>query len=171
MLRLGLSPDELAASWRPAAYAARVPGLNVLVGETLALVGPGSSELLHALADALERCTFVDGGVAAAGGTLRIHAQQAARVGMRAVAISEPFARLGPEATALAVADVAGLGSLGITTVFEAADPGLAALAADRVAVVREGEPVVTYPVLAPSPRTREQVEPVTARLQVRLAG
>ncbi|HEY8340244.1 MAG TPA: hypothetical protein VIK95_10265, partial [Egibacteraceae bacterium] len=90
MARIGLTPDELLVdTWSrpPASYAARLPGLNVLAGETLALVGSGTDVLLERLSDALAPCTIVDGSVAAAGGVLRVHAQQAARVGVRALAI------------------------------------------------------------------------------------
>lgn len=172
MARIGLTPDELlleAWSRPPASYAARTPGLDVLEGETLALVGSGSDLLLERLGEVLAPCTIVDGGVAAAGGVLRVHAQQAARVGVRALAISEPFGpALSPAARALAVADLAGLGSLGLTTVVAIADSALAALVADRVVVVADGEPVVAYPVIAPAPRRLSDVAPVLDRLRRR---
>lgn len=170
MARIGLTPDELLVdTWSrpPASYAARLPGLNVLAGETLALVGSGTDVLLERLSDALAPCTIVDGSVAAAGGVLRVHAQQAARVGVRALAISDPFdPPLSPAARALAVADLAGLGSLGLTTVVAIADSALAALVADRVVVVADGEPQVAYPVVA---RTLADVAPVLDRLRRRV--
>jgi hypothetical protein len=179
MARIGLTPDELVlATWSagtPPAYAARLPGLNVLAGEVLALTGTGTSRLLERLSNILEDCLVVDGGVAAAGGALRIHAQQAARVGIRALAVSEPFAGLEPAARALAVADLAGLSGLKtpasqpLTTVVEIADPALAALAADRIVVTRSGEPTVAYPVVAPAPRRPADVHAVACRVTGRL--
>ena len=57
MTRIGLTPDELlVATWsggRPRGYAARMAGLNVLEGETIALVGSGVGDLLVAAADAI----------------------------------------------------------------------------------------------------------------------
>lgn len=175
MARIGLTPDQLLAStWgastRPS-YAARVPGLNVLRGETLALVGLGADAVLDVLLDALDRCTMVDGAAAAAAGTLRIHAQQAARVGVAALAISDPFTGLGEAARALAVADLAGLKTLGVTTVVVVDDAELATAFADRVVVVRNGEVVVAYPVLAPAPRAADDVEPVRRRVVAQLAA
>ena len=169
--RIGLSPDALAAEEpRPAAYAARVPGLNVLAGETLALVGSGTDRLLDRLAVALPWCAWVDGSVAAAGGALRVHAQQAARVGVRALAVTGPVdARLEGHARALAVADLAGLGDLGLTVAVQVADVELAALFADRLVVVRDGQPVVAYPVVQPTPRRPEDVRAVTERVEARL--
>jgi hypothetical protein len=172
MHRIGLHPDELAATWTPRHYAASVPGLNVLEGETVALVGEGSGDLLTALAAALPGSAWVDGEVAAEGGALRIHAQQAARVGVRALTVTGPFDDgLDEAGRALAVADLAGLGDLGLTTIVEVADAGLAALFADRVVVVAAGKPVVAYPVLAPRPRRSTDVQPVTDRLTARLAA
>jgi hypothetical protein len=169
--RIGLSPDALAADDpRPSVYAARVPGLNVLAGETLALVGSGTDRLLDRLAVALPWCAWVDGPVAAAGGALRVHAQQAARVGVRALAVTGPVdARLVGHALALAVADLAGLGDLGLTVAVEVAGVEMAALFADRVVVVRDGRPVVAYPVVQPTPRRPEDVRPVTERVAARL--
>ena len=173
MSRIGLTPDELlVATWsgRPArGYVARVAGLNVLAGETIALVGTGVDELLELLMDAIPRCTVVDGANAAAGGTLRIHAQQAARVGVRAIAITDPFVGTSPEAHDLAVADLAGLRNLGVTTVVAVSDADLGAAFADRVAVVRDGEVVVAYPVVAPTPRRPEDIAPVSQRIANRL--
>jgi hypothetical protein len=174
-MRIGLTPDELVATtWqapRHAAYAARVPGLDVLAGETLALTGTGTTALLDRLAAALDACARVDGAIAARGGTLRIHAQQAARVGVAALAISEPFATLPGPAAGLAVADLAGLSSLGVTTVVEVADPAVAALVADRVAVVADARPVVAYPVLAPAPRHPGDVRVVAERVRARMGA
>jgi hypothetical protein len=175
MTRIGLTPDELLlATWSrgaPPSYAATLPGLNVLTGETVALIGSGAARLLETLLGVLPGCLPVDGREAVAGGALRVHAQQAARVGVRSLVISEPFAGQSAEARALAVADLAGLGNLGLTTVFEAEDATLAALGADRVCVVRDGEPQVAYPVLAPTPRSPADVAPVTDRLASRLAA
>jgi hypothetical protein len=172
MHRIGLHPDELAATWRPRRYAARVPGLNVLEGETLALVGQGTDAVLTALAAALPGATWVDGQVAAEGGALRIHAQQAARVGVRALTVTGPFdPQLDDAGRALAVADLAGLRDLGLTTIVEVADADLAVLFADRVVVVADGRPVVAYPVVAPTPRVMADVRPVTERLAARLAA
>lgn len=176
MSRIGLSPDHLAAltlggQAPPARYAAQTEGLRLLEGETVALVGTGTGVVLDVLADELADCAWVDGSVAAQGGALRIHAQQAARVGLRALAITNPFDQLAPPAKALAVADLAGLRGLGLTVVAEAADPVLAALFADRIAVVVDGRPVVAYPVLAPCPRRPHDVRPVAARVEGRLAA
>ena len=174
MSRIGLTPDELlVATWSGRAvrgYVARVAGLNVLAGETIALVGTGVDELLELLMDAIPRCTVVDGANAAAGGTLRIHAQQAARVGVEAVAVTDPFATASPEARDLAVADLAGLRNLGITTVVAVSDAELGAAFADRVAVVRDGQVVVAYPVVAATPRRAEDIAPVSRRIADRLA-
>lgn len=173
MSRIGLTPDELAATWSGRAargYVARVAGLNILEGETIALVGTGVNALLEVLMEALPRCTVVDGANAAAGGTLRIHAQQAARVGVRAIAITDPFVDTTPEAHGLAVADLAGLRNLAITTVVAVSDAALGAAFADRVAVVRDGEVVVAYPVVAPTPRRAEDIAPVSRRIADRLA-
>jgi hypothetical protein len=173
MSRIGLTPDELAATWSGHAvrgYVARVAGLNVLAGETIALVGTGVEELLELLMDAIPRCTVVDGANAAAGGTLRIHAQQAARVGVEAIAITDPFAAASLEARDLAVADLAGLRNLGVTTVVAVTDADLGAAFADRVAVVRDGQVVVAYPVVAPTPRAAEDIAPVSRRIAHRLA-
>ena len=164
----------LVATWGSAArptYAARVAGLNVLQGETVALVGAGADQVLTALADKLDRCTVIDGAAAAPAGTLRIHAQQAARVGVSALAITDPFVDTDDEAQALAVADLAGLKSLGVTTVVAMSDVDLAAAFADRVAVVRDGAVVVAYPVLAPTPRSTTDIAPVAQRVAARLTS
>ena len=174
MTRIGLTPDELAAGWSGRTgrgYAARVEGLNILEGETIALVGSGADALLSNLADALGRCTFIDGGAAAAAGTLRIHAQQAARVGVTSVAVTDPFVAVEGHARALAVADLAGLGNLGITSVVEVTDADLGAAFADRVAVVRQGKVVVAYPVTGPTPRTPQDIDPVSRRVAARLTA
>lgn len=151
------------------AYAARLPGLNVLAGETLALVGDGTDALLDQLSDALAGCMRIDGAVAAAGGTLRIQAVQGARVGLRALAVTDPFTAHDPAVRALALADLAGLADLGLTTVVAAGDVTLAALLADRVVVVAGGRAQVAYPVLAPTPRRIADVAPVTDRVSARL--
>jgi hypothetical protein len=175
MPRIGLSLDQLAATWTPGAvrYAAHVPGLDVLAGETLALVGEGTDALLTELVRALGAHTaWVDGPVAATSGALRIHAQQAARVGVRALGVTGPFDDgLEDAGRALAVADLAGLRELGLTTVVEVADVPMAALFADRVVVVRDGRVVVAYPVVAPVPRVRDDVAPVVDRVDARLAA
>lgn len=175
MPRLGLTPDEMMMdTWcsdRVPRYAATLPGLNVLVGETLALVGDGTPVLLDRLAGALHACLPVDGAVAAAGGTLRIQAVQAARVGVRALAVTDPFHGADGPAAALALADLAGLADLGLTTVVSVADVTLAALFADRVVVVSDARPQVAYPVLAPTPRCVVDVTPVTDRVTARLAA
>lgn len=173
MQRIGLTPDELAATWSsPRRYAAHVPGLDVLEGETLALVGTGTDALLTELAAELAGSAWVDGEVAASGGAVRIHAQQAARVGVRALTITGPFdTGLAEAGRALAVADLAGLGDLGITTIAVVADAELGALFADRVVVVAEGRPVVAYPVIAPTPRVGADVQLVTDRVAARLAA
>ena len=174
MPRIGLTPDQLVATWsattRPT-YAARIPGLNVLRGETVALVGTGAEDLLAALADALPVCTVIDGAAAAQAGTLRIHAQQAARVGVQSLAVSDPFKGLTQAATALAVADLAGVGSLGVTTVVLAIDVDLAAAFADRVAVVDQGVVLAAYPVVAPAPRRPADIDPVARRVTARLTA
>jgi hypothetical protein len=180
MRRIGLSPDELAATWsaEPRRYAAHVQGLDVLAGETIALVGHGTDAVLTDLVAALGPDTaWVDGRVGAAGGALRIHAQQAARVGVRALAVTGPFDghegddALGDAERALAVADLAGLRDLGLTTVVETADITLAALFADRVAVVVGGAISVAYPVVAPLPRVPDDVATVVDRVGARLAA
>ena len=175
MTRIGLTPDELlVATWsapRRPSYAARVPGLNVLRGEILALVGTGAGALFDTLVAALPRCTVVDGATAAAGGTLRIHAQQAARVGVESVAITDPFGQLTAAARALAVADLAGLHGLDVTTVVLVDDADLAAAFADRVVVVKDGDVVVSYPVIARAPRTATDIAPVSTRIAARLAA
>lgn len=172
MSRIGLTPDQLVATWsattRPT-YAARIAGLNILRGETVALVGAGADALLNSLADALPVCTVIDGANAAEAGTLRIHAQQAARVGVQSLAITDPFQELSEAATALAVADLAGLGSLGVTTVVLASDVDLAAAFADRVAVVDQGAVLAAYPVIAPAPRRPADIDPVSRRVTARL--
>ena len=174
MSRIGLSLEQLlVATWSaatPPSYAARVAGLNVLRGETIALVGDGAEIVLAALTDALPVCTMIDGANAAEAGTLRIHAQQAARVGVQSLAISEPFSAVSGAARALAVADLAGLSSLGLTTVVVVADADLAAAVADRVAVVADGAVAVTYPVVAPAPRAPSDIDPVARRVTARLA-
>lgn len=171
--RIGLTPDELlATTWSGGAargYAARIAGLNVLDGETIALVGTGVEDLLAELAGVLPECTFIDGAAAAEAGGLRIHAQQAARAGARAVAVTEPFAAASASARALAVADLAGLRNLGITTVVAVADAELGAAFADRVALVTDAKVVVAYPVLAPTPRRPQDIEPVRQRIASRL--
>jgi hypothetical protein len=173
MRRLGLTPDELLfRTWcgpRPR-YAAQLPGLNVLEGETLALVGADVGALHNALVDVLPASLEVDGANAAAAGTLRIHAQQAVRVGVRSLVLTDPFVRLAPAARSLAIADLAGFAALGVTTVFACRDLTLAALAADRVCLVRDGRPGVAYPVVAPRPRSVDDVRPVTERAAARLA-
>jgi hypothetical protein len=175
MTRIGLTPDELLlATWSggaPPSYAASIPGLNVLTGETVALVGSGREALLDRLGEVLPACLPIDGAVAAAGGALRVHAQQAARVGVKSLVVSDPFTGLGDEARSLAVADLAGLANLGLTTVVATADATLAALGADRVCIVRDGSPQVAYPVLAPTPRSLADVAPVTDRLATRLSA
>ena len=171
--RIGLSLEQLlVATWGAAArptYAAHVKGLNILRGETVALVGTGAEELLAHLADALPRCTVIEGAAAAPAGTLRIHAQQAARVGVESLAITDPFVDIDDEARALAVADLAGVSSLGVTTVVVVADADTGAAFADRVAVVRDGAVIVAYPVLAPAPRSDTDIAPVAARIAARL--
>jgi hypothetical protein len=173
MPRIGLTPDELAATWsaEPRRYAAHVPGLDVLVGETIALVGEGTTAALEQLVAALgPRTAWVDGAAAVAGGSLRIHAQQAARVGVRALAVTGPIdAELAGAGIGLAVADLAGVGELGLTTVVEVADAALAALFADRVAVVRERRITAAYPVVSPFPRVADDVAPVVERVASRL--
>jgi hypothetical protein len=175
MAQIGLTLDHvLLKTWgsqRPQTYAARIPGLGVLRGETLALVGSGTALLLELLARELSGCRRIDGAAAARVGRLRIEAQRLARDRVPAVAISEPFVGNGPDARGLAVADLAGLSELGLTTVVEVADATLAALLADRVVVVRDGAPVVAYPVVAPPPRTLVDVHPVTDRLYARLSA
>ena len=172
MSRIGLTPDQLVATWSAATrptYAARMQGLNILRGETVALVGGDTGDLLNALADTLPVCTVIDGASAAAAGTLRIHAQQAARVGVQSLAITDPFGALGEDATALAVADLAGLPGLGVTTIVATSDVDLAAAFADRVAVVDEGAVLAAYPVLAPTPRRQADIDPVSRRVTARL--
>jgi hypothetical protein len=173
--RIGMTVDQLlVATWGSAArptYAAHVAGLNVLRGETVALVGEGAAQILDELADALPTCTVIEGAAAAPAGTLRIHAQQAARVGVQSLAITDPFGGLDDEARALAVADLAGLESLGVTTVVAMDDVDIAAAFADRVAVVRDGVVVVAYPVLAPTPRSSGDIAPVAQRVSARLAA
>ena len=173
MPRIGLTPDQLLVrTWSastPPTYAARAAGLNILRGETIALVGAGADTLLSTLSDALPVCTVIDGAAAAQAGTLRIHAQQAARVGVQSLAITDPFVNLDEPATALAVADLAGLSALGVTTVVTAHDADLAAAFADRVAVVRNDEVVVAYPVVAPAPRSATDIEHVSRRVAARL--
>lgn len=173
MSRIGLTPDQLLVrTWSAstlATYAARAAGLNILRGETIALVGDGADTLLSMLSDALPVCTVIDGGAAAQAGTLRIHAQQAARVGVESLAITEPFADLDEAAVALAVADLAGLSALGVTTVVTVNDADLGAAFADRVAVVRGDEVVVAYPVVAPAPRSATDIEHVSRRVTARL--
>ncbi|HVL99693.1 MAG TPA: hypothetical protein VM324_10425 [Egibacteraceae bacterium] len=175
MRRFGLTPDELVLrTWsgeRVHRYAACVPGLNVLAGETLAMVGDGSAALVEELAEGLDACVRLDGEVAAAGGTVRIQAVQAARVGVKALAVTDPFSAANAPARALAIADLAGLSDLGLTTVVAVDDVTLATLFADRVVVVDAGRPVVAYPVLAPTPRSVAAVAPVADRVSARLAA
>lgn len=175
MSRIGLTPDQLlVATWSSAtrpSYAARTENLNVLRGETVALVGDGCEQVLDRLERLLPVCAPVDGAAAAAAGTLRIHAQQAARVGVQSLAVSDPFEGVGEPARSLAVADLAGLRSLGVTTVVAASDVDLAAAFADRVAVVRNARVVAAYPVIASAPRTLDDIEPVSRRVSLRLAA
>lgn len=172
--RIGLTPDELVMrTWgtdRAPRYAARVTGLSVLDGETLALVGDGTHAVLDELAGALDDCVRLDGAEAAASGTVRIHAVQAARVGVAALAVTDPFTGASAGSHDLALADLAGLADLGLTTVVAVTDVTTAALFADRVVVVRDGRPQVAYPVLAPTPRSTAEVAPVTDRVTARLA-
>lgn len=175
MQRIGLTGDHLAAHWDAAPqrrYAAHVPGLRVLEGESLALVGDGTARLLERVASAVERCAWVDGAVAAAGGVLRVHARQAARVGITTLAVTGPLdTGLPAAARQLAVADLAGLGDLGLTVLAEVADPEIAALFADRVVVVAGGVAQAAYPVLQAFPRVPSQVRPVTERVRSRLGA
>ena len=169
MTRVGLTLDELlATTWASGAgarYAARLPGLNVLEGETVAVIGEGAGALVEAFHDAVEGALPLDGGIAAQGGALRIHAQQAARVGVRALAVSDPFPGLGLEAKALAVADLASFARLGLTTVVASSDRASALLFADRVVLLRAGRVEAAYPVLAAYPRTPASVAAVADRL------
>ena len=169
MTRIGLTLDELlATTWASgvaARYAARLPGLDVLEGETVALVGEGAGDLVDAFAGAVDGALPVDGGIAAQGGALRIHAQQAGRVGVRALAVSDPFPGLGAEAKSLAVADLASFARLGLTTVVAASDRDAALLFADRVVLLRAGRVQAAYPVVAAYPRTAESVAAVADRL------
>ncbi|HVM20955.1 MAG TPA: hypothetical protein VM307_13435 [Egibacteraceae bacterium] len=175
MSRIGLTVEQLLVSTWSAAqrptYAAHVPGLNVLTGETLALVGTGTAAVVDQLLDALPACTVIDGGAAAQAGTLRIHAQQAARVGVTSLVVTDPFVATDGPAHALAVADLAGLRSLGVTTAVEVADADVGATFADRVVVVHDGRVSAAYPVVAPTPRTRSDIDPVTRRVAARLAA
>ena len=169
MTRVGLTLDELlATTWASGAtarYAARLPGLNVLEGETVAVIGEGAGAMVEAFHDAVEGALPLDGGIAAQGGALRIHAQQAARVGVRALAVSDPFPGLGREAKALAVADLASFARLGLTTVVASSDRASALLFADRVVLLRAGRVAAAYPVLAAYPRTSASVAAVADRL------
>jgi hypothetical protein len=169
MTRVGLTLDELlAATWaagRPLRYAAHLPGLDVLEGETVALLGEGAGALVDAFAAEIDGALPLDGAVGARGGALRIHAQQAARIGVRALAISDPFPGLGPEARDLAVADLATFAGLGLTTVVAASDPAAALLFADRVVLLRDGAVAAAYPVVAPFPRRAADVSAVAVRL------
>lgn len=175
MTRIGLTLDELlATTWASgvaARYAARLPGLDVLEGETVALVGEGAGDLVDAFAAQVDGALPIDGGIGAHGGALRIHAQQASRVGVRALAVSDPFPGLGVEAKSLAVADLASFARLGLTTVVAASDRDAALLFADRVALLRAGRVEAAYPVVAGYPRTAEAVRPVAERLDARLAA
>ncbi|HWH32197.1 MAG TPA: hypothetical protein VNU01_05950 [Egibacteraceae bacterium] len=175
MTRIGLTLDELlAATWangRQPRYLAHLPGLDVLEGETVALVGEGAGAMAEAFAAAVDGALPVDGAIAAQGGTLRIHAQQAARVGVRALAVSDPFPGLSPEARSLAVADLASFAGLGLTTLVAASDQDAALLFADRVVVLAGGAVRASYPVTAAYPRTPEVVRPVADRLAARLAA
>lgn len=174
-MRIGLTPDELLlATWsapRRPRYVARTAGLNVLQGETLALVGPGASRLADDLAAVLPDVARLDGAGHARGGSLRIAANAAVRTGARSLIVTDPFAGLARHARALAVADVAGLAQLGVTTVVIVDDVDLATLAADRVVVARAAQAEVAYPVLAPAPRTLADVSHIAARVRARLAG
>lgn len=176
MTRLGLTPDHLlATTWggeQPYRYVACIPGLTVLAGETLALVGSGAADLRDRLTAAIGDTAPLEGPGAAARGTLRIHAQQAARVGLQAIAVSDPFAvPLEAAARDLAIADLAGVASLGLTCVVDLADPTVAALVADRIVVVRNALPITAYPVLAPIPRRAADVAAVLARTRQRLTA
>jgi predicted ABC-type transport system involved in lysophospholipase L1 biosynthesis ATPase subunit len=174
MSPIGLTPDQLlAATWSGpsrASYVLRSAELNVLRGETIALVGDGCEQVLARLGERLPACMQVEGAGAAAAGTLRIHAQQAVRVGMESLIVSDPFGDLDEAARSLAVADLAGLRSLGVTTLVAVADVDLGAAFADRVAVVREARVVAAYPVVAPAPRSPGDIEPVSRRVTSRLA-
>lgn len=167
--RIGLSVDELLAStWASgkfARYAAHLPGLDVLEGETVALVGEGAGDMVDAFTAALPEALPIDGAIAARGGTLRIHAQQAVRVGVTALAISDPFPGLGPEARALAIADLASLGGLGLTVLVAASDLEAALLFADRVVLLRDGRVRAAYPVVQSHPRVPADVASVRDRL------
>lgn len=172
MSRIGLTPDQLAATWsasgRPT-YAARTPGLNILRGETIALVGEGSEAVMQELGAVLPDAAPVDGGAAAQAGAVRIHAQEAARAGAESLLVSDPFSDTAEPARSLAVADLAGLRSLGVTTIVVVRDVDLAAAFADRVAVVQAGRVAAAYPVLAPAPRTADDIAPVSRRVASRL--
>lgn len=175
MTRIGLTPDELAAlpaAGRPLRYAAHVDGLSILAGEVLAVVGPGATALRERISERLAGVLPVDGSYAARGGTLRIQAVGARRVGLTALSISDPLAGdVPPAAASLALADLAGLADLGLTTLVEFADPEAAALVADRVVVAALDGPDRAYPVLAPHPRVHGDVAMVTARTRRRLAA
>lgn len=171
--RIGLTPDELAATWnasRRPTYAARTPGLNVLRGETIALVGDGSEAVLEQLRAVLPHPVSLDGAAPAAQGALRIHAQEAARGGAESLLVGDPFVAVTEPARSLAVADLAGLRSLGVTTVVVVGDVDLAAAFADRVAVVQDAKVVAAYPVVAPAPRTPDDIAPVSRRITSRLS-
>lgn len=175
MTRMGLSIDELVArTWvggHAERYVARSRGLHVLECQVVALIGAGAPEFREHLSTAIEGCVPIDGPAAAHAGTLRIHAMQAARVGLRAIAVSDPLRGLSPTAAGLALADLAGLGDLGMTVVVDLADAESAALVADRVVVVADGMPDRAYPVLAPHPRSPREVAAVTARALATLAA
>lgn len=173
MRRVGLTPDEMLLTWSASSvrrYVAHLPGLDVLAGETIALVGSGTARIAALLIDALPAAVVIDGAAHARGGALRIAAQAARRDGAEAVVVSDPFTDVAEMARPVAVADLAGLSQLGLTTIVEAAEVQLAAMFADRVAVVEDGHMVVAYPVLASAPRTVDDIAPVMARLQRRLS-
>ena len=172
MSRVGLTPDEMLLTWSASSvrrYVAKVPGLDVLERETIALVGTGTATVAAQLRDALGAPAVLDGREHASAGALRIAAQAARRDGATAVVVTDPFSDVAEVARPVAVADLAGLSQLGLTTVVEVADLTLAALVADRVVVVKDGHVVVAYPVLASTPRSVDDIAPVRARLQGRL--
>jgi len=173
MARIGLTPDEMLLTWSAASvrrYVARVPGLDVLAGETIALVGTGTAEVAGRLRAAVGTTTDIDGTSHAAAGAIRVAAQSARRAGAEVVVLSDPFTDLAEVARPIAVADLASLSQLGLTTIVEVSDPLLAAQFADRVAVVVDGGVTVAYPVLAQTPRSEADIAPVMERLQRRLA-
>lgn len=175
MTRIGLTPDELAAlplSGTPARYVAHVDSLSILAGQILAVVGPGAAMLRGRITERLDGVLPIDGSSAARGGTLRVHAVQARRVGLTALSISDPLAGdVTGAAASLVLADLAGLADLGLTTVVEFADLEAAALVADRVVVASLSGADRAYPVLTPRPRTLVDVAGVAARTRQRIAA